>query len=158
MGELTNHPGLSEHQKRVLARVLDEMIPPSDDGRLPGAGQLGVADHVEQALRTVPALSAMIVQGLSALDRLALRRNADGFAALPREDRSAVMNELASSDDAFPPILILHAFAGYYQQARVLEALGLEPRPPHPKGYEMGPDDLTLLDPVRRRERLFRQP
>ena len=32
-------------------------------------------------------------------------------------------------------------------------ALGLEPRAPHPQGYEMGADDWSLLDPVRRRPR-----
>jgi hypothetical protein len=32
----------------------------------------------------------------------------------------------------------------------------MEARPPHPKGYEMAPHDLSLLDPVRRREKLYR--
>ncbi len=30
-------------------------------------------------------------------------------------------------------------------------------RPPHPKGYEMEPTDFSLLDGVRRRERLYRE-
>ena len=45
---------------------------------------------------------------------------------------------------------------GARMPARVVAALGLEPRPPHPKGYEMGTDDLTLLDPVRRRGPRYR--
>jgi hypothetical protein len=44
----------------------------------------------------------------------------------------------------------------YYQAPRVVEALGLEARPPHPKGYEVELGDLTLLDEVRRRGKLYR--
>ncbi|HUI24603.1 MAG TPA: hypothetical protein VL403_00860, partial [Candidatus Kryptonia bacterium] len=46
--------------------------------------------------------------------------------------------------------------AGYCQHARVVEALGLEARPPHPQGYQMEPNDLTLLDDVRRCPKRYR--
>jgi hypothetical protein len=39
----------------------------------------------------------------------------------------------------------------------VLTALGLEARPPHPAGYAIEPNDLSLLDPVRRRAELYRR-
>jgi Gluconate 2-dehydrogenase subunit 3 len=157
MSEHANHRPFSEDQQRALAHVLDEIIPASPDGRLPGAGQLGLAGYIEGALRNTPALLEMIVEGLSALDDLARRRQGRGFSALPRSDRVELIGELASTEHAFPPLLILHAYTGYYQHARVLAALGLEPRPPHPKGFEMVPDDLTLLDPVRQRPRFYRQ-
>jgi hypothetical protein len=41
--------------------------------------------------------------------------------------------------------------------ARVLEALDLEPRPPHPEGYATVEGDLSLLEPVRRRGRKYRE-
>jgi len=139
-------------EQRTLASVLDELIPPSDDGRFPGAGELGLAGYVEEVLRTTTNLRSMITQGLSDLDNLARTRNAPGFAALAREDKVQLLNE-----QAFVLPLTFHAYAGYYQNARVLEALGLEARPPHPKGYEMEPNDLTLLDAVRRRSKRYRQ-
>ena len=52
--------------------------------------------------------------------------------------------------------LLVHAYRDYYQHPRVVEALGLEPRPPFPKGFEVAPSDLTLLDPVRRRRKMYR--
>lgn len=139
-------------EQRTLASVLDELIPPSDDGRFPGAGELGLAGYVEEVLRTTTNLRSMITQGLSDLDNLARTRNAPGFAALAHEDKVQLLNE-----QAFVLPLTFHAYAGYYQNARVLEALGLEARPPHPKGYEMEPNDLTLLDAVRRRSKRYRQ-
>ena len=51
----------------------------------------------------------------------------------------------------------LHTYTGYYQHPRVLEALGLETRPPHPTGYPTIEGDLTLLDAVRGRARMYRE-
>ncbi len=146
----------SEDERRLLAHVLDEIIPPHDDGRLPGAGELGVATHVENALGTTPDLARIIADGLAALENIARRRAPRGFAALSREERLAVLNELAPTEHAFPPIFYLQAYAGYYHHPRVLEVLGLDPRPPHPQGYRMEPDDLTLLEKVRQRPKMYR--
>jgi len=147
---------LSAEREKALAIVIDEIIPPSADGRLPGAGQVGVAAHVWRSLLKMPALAEMVAQGLDALAELAKSRGAERFTALARAAQLEVMNQLAASEHSFPPILALHVYAAYYQHPRVHELIGLDPRPPHPKGYEMEPDDLTLLDPVRRRPRMYR--
>jgi len=149
---------LTYDQLRVLDLVLDEIIPPSEDGRLPGAGALGLASHVEAALLDMPELRKMIADGLTALNNLARRYHGHGFAKVPRHHRLQLLSDHATSEHAFPPILVLHTYAAYYQDARVLAALGLPPRPPHPEGYAMEPDDLTLLDPVRRRRPMYRSP
>src|SRR6516162_1999713 len=39
---------------------------------------------------------------------------------------------------------------------RVMRSLGLEPRPPYPKGFEVEQGDWSLLDPVRARPKLYR--
>lgn len=148
--------GFSDIEKRALAYVLDEIIPASADGRLPGAGQLGLADHFDAALNAMPELKLMVAQSLAALDGLARHRHPLGIDALSSPDRAAVLAELAAGEHAVPPILALHAYTGYYQHPLVLAALGCEPRPPHPQGYEMEPNDLTLLDPVRRRPKMYR--
>jgi hypothetical protein len=156
MSEDTRDRCLSERQERALASVLDEIIPPSDDGRFPGAGELGLAGYIEQAQQQTPELRQVIVQGLSAIDELAGRRGSQGFASLSKQDKLEVLNQLAATEQAFLPSLIFHTYAGYYQNARVVEALGIEPRPPHPKGYEMEPSDLGLLERVRQRAKLYR--
>ncbi len=150
MSEDASDRELSED--RTLVAVLDEIIPPSDDGQFPGAGQIGLAGHVEEALQDAPELRVMIMQGLSDLDTQARSRKATDFAALPRADKIQLLNEWG-----FVLPLTLHTFTAYYQHPRVLAALGLEPRPPHPKGYEMQPNDLSLLDAVRRRPKLYRE-
>ena len=37
---------LSEAQRRTLTCALDALVPASDDGRLPAAGELGLAEWV----------------------------------------------------------------------------------------------------------------
>jgi hypothetical protein len=44
----------------------------------------------------------------------------------------------------------------YYRDARVMESLGMEARPPFPKGYELEQGEWSLLDPVRDRGKMWR--
>ena len=106
----------------------------------------------------MPGFDAVIVAGLAALDALARERGAAGFAALPREERTAVLKAYAEREPGFVPGLVFQTYTAYYLEPRVVEALGLEARPPHPKGYEMEPNDLSLLDPVRARPGPRRRP
>ena len=39
----------TEKQRQILDTIMDELIPPSDDGIIPGAGALGVADFLPAA-------------------------------------------------------------------------------------------------------------
>ena len=143
--------GLSLEQERALACLLDEIVPRSADGRFPGAGELGLAPAIEAAYARIPGFDAVIADGLAALDELARERGAEGFAALEGEARTEVLKAFAEREPGFVPGLVFQTYTVYYLEPRVVEALGLEARPPHPKGYEMEPNDLTLLDPVRAR-------
>jgi len=145
---------LSVEQRQALAGVLDEIIPPSVDGRLPGAGQLGIGE----ALAQKPELAGVLAGGLAGLDSIARRRGAAGFLALPAGERRGVLDEVGVMAPAFLPALIGATFIAYYQEARVREALGLESRPPFPLGYAVEQTDFSLLDPVRRRSPFYREP
>ena len=137
-----------DDQKSVLRDVLETLIPPSEDGRLPGAGQLGLAEAIDAALDGTPALRDPIAQGLADLG---------DFAALPASQRAARLEEHALSHPAFVPGLTFHAYAAYYVHPRVLAGLGMEARPPCPEGYTMEPDDDSLIEPVRERPKLYRE-
>ncbi len=147
----------SSSEERVLAAVRDAIIPPGGETGLPGAGELGLVEHIAQAVQQSPELGPLITQGLASLDELASAHDPRGFVALDATARAQVLHELAATQPAFVPTLTFHTFVGYYQNGRVVEALGLEHRPPHPLGYEIEPNDLTLLDPVRERPPLFRE-
>lgn len=143
---------LSDVQQTTLAAVLDALIPPSEDGRLPGAGELGLATEPAP-----PELRPIIEQGLAALEELSLREHDSAFAELAPAERAQALTELGTTQPAFVPGLMFHTYVTYYQHDRVQEGLGLEVRPPFPDGYDMEPSDLSLLDPVRERPKLYRE-
>jgi hypothetical protein len=148
---------LTPAQERTLAALLDAIVPPSRDGRMPGAGEAGVAAHVDAAVPEGSQPRADLLRGLAALDAAARARGAEDFAGLAPAQRRAALSEVAAALPALLPGLVFHTYAGYYQSARVLEGLGLEARPPHPLGYQLESGDLGLLDAVRRRRPLYRE-
>ncbi len=148
------HDALPPSVRDSLDALLDCLIPPSRDGRLPGAGALGIGRYVAARLG---ASAAVLLPGFAALDARARDRGGAKFVDLAPERRSEVVAAYASEDPGFLPGLIFHTYAGYYQEPAVQHALGMEGRPPHPKGYTVGPDDPRLLDPVRARPTLYRK-
>jgi len=147
---------LTPEQTRALSAVLDELIPPSADGHLPGAGALGLASAIEDKMREQPDLRPAVLGGLDALDALAKQSGVAGFVDVPAGDRNELLNRLSAESPAFLPGLIFHTYVTYYYQPSVVEALGVPPRPPHPEGYAVPPSDEGLLDAVRARGPLYR--
>ena len=145
---------LSPERTRGLEALLDTLIPPSADGALPGAGEVGLAMVLaEQA----PELAPLIEGALTALDARAAERGAAGFADLRPEDRAELLVAHAETDPTLLPGLLFRTYTSYYQQRDVILALGLEHRPPHPEGYTLEPTDPARLDGVRQRPRLYRE-
>lgn len=151
---MSGNERFNTEQRRALAAVLDALVPPSADGRLPGAGEIGLAREIEEKLG---AMCAFTARGLDALDALGLERSGAPFASHSASERAELLNRHAASDPGFLPGLVFQVYCAYYQHPRVIAALGLEPRPPHPKGYALEQPDLdALLAPVRARAKLYR--
>lgn len=149
--------GLTADESRTLESLLDVLVPPSEDGRLPGAGALDLGEHVARTLRRMPVLRPVLEYGLSALAALAAERRAGGLAAMTLAERTEVMRDFAASDQFLLPALLFLVYSGYYAQPQVAAALGFEARPPHPEGYAMPANDLAILEPVRRRRGMYRE-
>jgi hypothetical protein len=130
----------------LLDMILDTLIPASPDGAMPAAGSLGLADVV----RAETAGARDIVSaGLAEAEER-------GFADRDLDGRIAVLREIESSHPAFVPTLLVPTCIAYYQHPDVLVGLGMEPRPPHPKGYELESGNLDALERVRGRGPLYR--
>ena len=156
---MTDDAGIDEfssEEQHTLSAVLDEIIPPSRERGMPGAGEIGLVAAIGTAARTNPALRASVAQCVARLDELARERGADRFAAAAPAQRAALFQSFAAEEAGFIPSLAFALYTNYYQHPRVLEALGLEARPPFPKGHAMEPFDESLLDGVRRRSRMYR--
>lgn len=144
---------MSEAQRTVLASVLDMIVPASSDGRMPSAADINVADYIqEHASQLLPTICAE-------LDRLEADADAlhgKGFVALSKADREALVDHIRAKEPLFLASLAIQTVTAYYQNDRVLKAIGMEARAPFPEGYTVVSGDLSLLDPVRKRGRIYR--
>lgn len=137
----------------TLSSLLDLLIPPCSERRMPGAGALGLGGQLRE---NAPELVPLIDGGLAALNEAAGARGAASFGSLDPDARVAVVQELSEAQPMLLPALLFHLYRIYYAQPQVLGALGMPPRPPYPEGYEIAPSDFTLLDGVRSRGKLYR--
>ena len=142
-------------RRALLREVLNELIPPSADGSFPGAGELGVGERIEEMLAQQPELGRIIEQGLASIRRLAERRSPSGFDGLAGPERAALLREVEAAEPAFFGALVMYTYFGYYTDRRITDRLGVR-NPPQPDGYDLEPGDLSLLDPVRARPKLWR--
>lgn len=144
---------LTPAQRAILDAVLNLIVPPSADGRLPGAAEVDVPTYLlAEAADALPALR----EELDELERRARVRFARGFAALEAGERGSLVEEARAQEPAFMSRLAMETLGCYYQHERVLDALGIEARAPYPKGYQVVQGDLSLLAPVRARGKIYR--
>lgn len=136
-----------------MQAFLDLVIPPSPDGRLPGAGSLdltsGLADQLEADAMLAPPVQA----GLQAVREAALARDPEGLSGLSPEARVEVVEAQLGAHPLLMLGLARHLYPAYYQHPRILEGLGEPPRPPFPEGYDLEATDPQLLEKLRARQR-----
>jgi len=144
---------LTSGQRATLDIVLNMIVPPSADGRMPGAAEVGVPAYlVAEAPDALPVLR----RELDELDRRSRERFARAFAEMGEYERKSLIDEMRAREPSFMSRLSMETLACYYQHDRVLAGLGLEARPPYPKGYQVVQGDLSLLEPVRARGKIYR--
>ena len=128
-----------------MQAFLDTVIPPSPDGRMPGAGSLGIEDAVVAAVEQDSHSGQLIRAGLAAVESAASTSTEGGFTALSSADRVAVVSAVLPDHPQLMNAFARHLYLAYYQHPRVLVALGEPPRPPFPEGFTVEPTDPELL-------------
>ena len=141
----SDHP-LPIEQQRILEALLDTLVPASEDGRMPSAAELDLIGWL--ALNASDYLSAL--PGL--LDKFEA-----GFAELSLDERIARTDDFNKAEpDAFN-MLLFQVYCCYYEDDRVLTAIGAGAGPPFPRGNEVESGDLSLLDQVNRLGKQYRR-
>ncbi|HJU17122.1 MAG TPA: hypothetical protein VJ770_11710 [Stellaceae bacterium] len=145
------HPGaeLTPAELRDLRRLAAFMVPASAEYGVPGADDEAIfADIVRSLGRDRDAVRNTLVL---------LRESAgDGFAGLDEAKAEAAARALLSRESPAVTALGRAVLQCYYRDDRVMRALGLDPRPPHPQGRVLEQGDWSLLDAVRSRPRMWR--
>lgn len=138
---MTDTASLSGPEQDRLREIVAMIIPASSEFDVPGADDPAIfAEILVEAQTAVQETRAAIavVDALGDLDAAAL-----GAALQKTAPQAAEHLQVVSTQC-------------YYRDPRVLEAIGVEPRPPFPKGHLVEQGDFSLLDPVRARGPIWR--
>jgi hypothetical protein len=145
----TDNP-LTPTQSDDLRAIAGVIIPASAEFDVPGADDPMIQADIMATL----GRDAVLVG--EALDQLA-RLVGSPLAGLDPARREAVALELRATGGAAVATLTRVVLQCYYRDDRVVRSLGLEPRPPYPKGHVLEDGDWSLLDPVRARPPMWRR-
>lgn len=141
--------GLSPAEAEDLRRLAGLMIPVDEVRGMPGADDPLIFGDIVRSLGRdagdvragLAALSDQAGGSFGALDQAAAEQLALGFMGRTSRETMALGRAVLQC---------------YYRDDRVLQALGLEARAPFPLGHKVEQGDWSLLDPVRRRPKLWR--
>jgi hypothetical protein len=143
-------PPLGPSERATLQAAAALVIPASAEWDVPGADDPLILADIEATLgRDRDAVLA----ALAHLDAAA----GGPLAEQPAPRRAAAAAWLREHQRALADTLAQQVAACYYRDERVMRSIGLPPRPPYPDGYAVPAGDLSLLDPVRARGRLWRE-
>lgn len=145
-----SHAALSPAETRDLHRIAGMMIPASEEYRVPGADDPTIFADIVGSLGRDTATVRTALAELAALGGAA-------FADLGGARAEAVAASFHAGGGAAAATLGRVILQCYYRDDRVLHSLGMEPRPPFPKGHAVEQGDWSLLDAVRDRPPLWRR-
>ncbi len=136
-GLIASDAPFTPEEREILGALADTLVPASEDGVMPSAGELDIAGYVAgNAADFLPELGE-ILAGLDA-----------GFAEEPLGIRVEHVKAFSEARPESFQRLLAEVYGCYYQDARVLEGIGAGAGPPFPRGNTVEPGDLSLLDPV----------
>jgi hypothetical protein len=145
---MKNHD-LTAEQIRDFRALAGTIIPASATYGVPGADDERIFNDI---LRSLERDRDDVRQALAQLARLA----GGAFAELDPARRAEVAATFRETGGAPLAALVRVVLLCYYRDDRVMQSLGLEPRPPFPKGHVVEQGDWSLLDPVRARPPMYR--
>src|SRR5215831_8850505 len=153
---LTESPAFfAAAQCELLVSVLNRIIPAT--GAFPGAGDLDVASYLDRVVGQSTALKRLFAQGLVQITLTSQAQHAQPFTALSEGQRDAVLHHVEATAPEFFEALVTHTYSGYYSHPTIVRLLGMEGRPPQPRGYHLEPLDLSLLERIKQRQPIYRQ-
>ena len=147
----------SVSELNTLSCILDELIPTSEDGNIPGAGSVVSAEF----LRTASDFATDPVGAIEIILACVARKSKD-IAALDRSERLQILQAVeAEVPDSFA-LLVRLTYMGYYSRPEIRPLFGLASHPIHPQGYSVPNESsefiASLTKPVRQRGRFYRSP
>ena len=138
----------TEAQQSLLTVALNCIIP--EEGNMPGAGDLGVIEFIENLVAPDPKLRRLVNEGLSQIVVAAAVQSDEEFVELDKDGQNQALKEVQAQQPAFFDFLLRQCYNGYYTNASVIELLGPDARNPQPTGFQISPFNSEIVNNVRK--------
>jgi hypothetical protein len=148
----TDNP-LTPDERQTLTTLAGMIIPASIKYDAPGADDETILADI---LLTACQHAELLKEGLTSIDAHAREQHRVAFSSLAEDQRTLVAEHFRQASPRFMRSLVSITVQCYYRDPRVMASLGMAPRPPFPKGFDLDPGDWSMLDPVRDRGRIWR--
>jgi len=144
---------LGPEDVKILRRMAGAVIGPSAELGLPGADDERIASRL---LASVGARHGDVIRS-GVCEFSAVCASAGGVDRLADSEFLRILRDFAQRHTDFAWRFLMLTTQAYYQDARIVRSLGMEPRPPFPEGNKVGPSDWSLLEPVKARGVIYRK-
>ena len=142
---------LNHEQERTLMALLNLIIPPSEDGKMPGAADVGFLTYLHKE-----DLFPCANEELLFINNVSHEVYNQDFSALSESKQKQLIDKLRNKLSKFLSWLTSQVIHCYYQDDEVLRAIGLAARTPFPEGHFLEEGDLALLEPVYQRGKFYK--
>jgi len=148
--------GLPNALSRTLACIVQMIIPASQTAQLPGADDPRILADIAASLGRD---RERVLQALACLEAMAGEQQPGVlFDELPGQIRDGIVTQFRAEQPALATVLADATVRCYYRDDRVMRAIGMQPRAPFPEGFALEQGDWSLLEPVRARGPIWRNP
>ena len=138
----------NRRERKKFDALLDRIIPACPERGIPGAGEAGIGEFLQQRAQTDNELAAGI--------RMILEQLEESASTVSIDLVHQIENEFPEAFAA----LVVATYMGYYSRADIRPHFGVGAHPVHPAGYPVSPEtpeQLTRLTaPVLERGNCYR--
>ena len=142
---------MDEEKTYILNSILKMIIPASYDGKMPCATEMDFIGYL-----SYEDLTSWLVEGLIKIEYESNTQYNCGYIKLQDSEQKQLIDILRHKFNRFFSDLTTHVINCYYQHDIVLKNIGIEHSPPFPAGFHLEEWDITLLEPVYERGKLYR--
>ena len=140
---------LTDLERVTLLCIVGHVIPASAEYGVPGADDPRIFADI---MRSIDRDREELRRALHVVDSVA----GGMISALSRTEQAKRLAEFRARHADLAGVIESLVARCYYRDDRVMTSIGMEARPAYPNGYHVKQGDLSLLDPVRARGRMYR--
>jgi len=147
-------------ERNLLKLILQELIPASEDGKVPSAGLTNVINYLEKKAKEELSIKKLFNVGISRVKNFVISTEKD-INSINSKDTILFLKIIENEEPFFFKELLKHTYMGYYSEPSVRPYFGVSSNPPHPMGYEVPLEESnfleSLVEPVKKRGICYRK-